>query len=63
VTPPRKTWRNDDEEARRLCEAATTRVIERLRELAATDGEPQTYGEAWDRVVQAMAAEREVRGH
>jgi hypothetical protein len=53
------TWKNNHDEARRLCEAATSRLIERIRALAAHDGDPETYGEAWDRVVEAMVAERE----
>lgn len=50
-------WRTDDDAAWELCHAATARVVQRLREFDASTNE--TFGEAWDRVVGAMADERE----
>lgn len=56
-----KSWTTDDDEANRLCEASTRRLITRLREMTAAQGDPTSYGEAWERVIEAMIDERDAR--
>ena len=52
---PTTGWRRDDKAARKLCGAATRRLVGRLRELE--ERENETFGEAWDRMIAAMADE------